>query len=397
MLDTQLSFHRLSFVREGEDEVMVGRPDTDSYAVLPVEGAALLERMAAGMTPAAAAAWYERAYGEPVDMPDFLATLDGLGFLRGEDQAVAAQHQVGLQWLGRALFSPAAFGCYLLIVGWWLVLAGRHPELRPHPDQIFFADSLLLVQLLIMFGQLPWLLLHESFHVLAGRRLGLPAELGLGTRLYVFVVFETRMSGLLTVPRRKRYLPFLAGMLLDVVAVCGLGILAHLCRDSTGQLSLAGRLALAMAFPILIRFAYQFILFLQTDVYFVFASLLGCHDLHAATRAVVRNRFWRALGRPERVVEESAWSEQDRRLARWYAPLFAVGIAVLVGVWLLALAPVIAGILRLSVEGFRSPTHGAHFWDTTLFVAVNVAQLAFYLYVYLRGYARLRRTRAGQE
>src|SRR5262249_9785888 len=233
----------------------------------------------------------------------------------------------------------------------WLVLVSRHPELAPRPHQIFFTDSLLAVQLLIMFGQIPWLFLHEGCHVLAGRRLGLPTELGIGTRLYVIVVFETRMNGLLTVARRKRYLPFLAGMLLDVVGICALGIIGYLCRDGSGQETLAGRVALAMAFPILTRFAYQFILFLQTDVYFVVASALGCHDLHAATRAVVRNRLWRAIGRPDRVIDESVWSDRDRRLARWYAPLFAVGVVVLIGMWLPGLRPGLVGGGRLTRQG----------------------------------------------
>jgi hypothetical protein len=401
--ETQLRFHPLSFVPEG-DEVLVGRPDIDSYAVLPVEGAALLERLTRGATPADAAGWYAETYGETVDMPDFLQTLDGLGFVQPTGPAPDAPQvepadgtPVRFQRLGRAVFSPFAFVLYLLVVLWWLVVVSRHPELTPGPHQVFFTDSLLLVQVLIMFGQLPWLFAHESFHVLAGRRLGLRTSLGLGTRLYVILVFETRMNGLLTVPRRRRYLPFLAGMLLDVVAICGLGIIASFFETPGGGESLPGRIALAMAFPILTRFAYQFLLFLQTDVYFVIASALGCYDLHAATRAVVRNHLWRALRRPDRHLDVGQWSERDQRLARWYAPFFAVGVVVLVGLWLLALRPVLLGIVRLSVQGFQSPVHDAHFWDTTLFVALNVAQLAFYGLIYLRNLARYRRTRAADR
>ena len=151
---------------------------------------------------------------------------------------------------------------------------------------MFFTDSTVAVELLIVFGQLPWLFLHESFHVLAGRRLGLSSRLGLGTRLY-FVVFETRMPSLLSVERRRRHLPFLAGMLADVLIVASLGVLA----SATG--GIVRGLALAMAFPVCTRFAYQFLLFLQTDVYFALATALGCYDLHAATKARIANRYWR--------------------------------------------------------------------------------------------------------
>src|SRR5205823_7016518 len=134
-----------------------------------------------------------------------------------------------------------------VVICWAGVLMAWHPQLRPQAGQVFFTRSLLLVQILVLFGQVPWMLLHESFHVLAGRRLGLGSTLGIGTRLHVFVVVETRMNGLLGVPRRKRYLPFLAGMILDLVAVGGLELVAYTLRDGHGGVRLGGRLAQAMA------------------------------------------------------------------------------------------------------------------------------------------------------
>jgi hypothetical protein len=394
MLDAPVKFHPLTFVSEGDD-VLVGRSDIESYAVLPASGAALLQRLSVGLTPAEAANWYLTTYGEDVDVADFLDTLNQLGFVRkpGDEDDRPTGSAVPLQWLGRLLFSPVALTCYALVVGGWLVLAMSHPELLPRPRNIFFTRSLLLVQLLIVFGQLPLLFLHEAYHVLAGRRLGLPSKLGFGTRLLVFVVFETRMNGLLTVARRKRYLPFLAGMILDIVAVCALESVAFLLQNSSGQETLAGRIVLALAFPTALRFVYQFIFFLQTDVYFVLSTALGCYDLHAATRALVLNRIWRLLGRPDRLVEKNQWSERDLQVARWYQCVFAAGVCVLIVAWLFALLPVFTGIVRLSVQEFNSPVHDLHFWDTVLFVGVNAAQLIFYFYIVIRNFIRSRRPR----
>ena len=392
MQPTRLDFHPLTFVPEGA-EVLVGRPDTEAYSVLPADGAALLKQMVNGMPPDAAADWYARTYGEVIDLVEFVADLNELGFLRHDTPPTLPAGPVRLRWLGRMLFSRLAFCCYAAVVCAACVMMIYHPELRPNANQVFFTRSLLLVQIVILFGQVPWLLLHESFHVLAGRRLGLPSELGIGTRLHVFVVVETRMNGLLGVPRRKRYLPFLAGMILDLVAVGGLELVAYTLRDGHGGFSLGGRLAQAMAFPILVRFAYQFQLFLQTDVYFVFATALGCHDLHAATRAVVGNWPRRLTGRHDKLVDLHQWSERDRRVARWYAPFFAVGVVVLLGVWLLGVLPVLVGTVQLMIRGLTAPVHGLNFWDTALFAAINIAQLAFYFYVTARNYIRRRRTR----
>jgi hypothetical protein len=384
-----LAFHTLTFVPEGED-VLVGKPGTDVYAVLPPDGAEVLKRMTHGATPASVVAWYEASYGQRLDIDDFVASMEQLGFLRQAGEAVAAPAApVRLQGLARMLFSPLAFVVYALVAGAYVAVTFRHPDLAPHPEHVFFTGSIVLVELLIVFGQLPWLGLHEAAHVLAGRRLGLPSELGFGTRLY-FVVFETRMSSLLSVPRRRRYLAFVAGMLVDVLAVSGLGLLAYALRDATGAWHAVAAVALAMAFPICTRLAYQFLLFLQTDVYYIVATALGCYDLHAATRTLVVNRIWRILRRPGRVHALDGWTERDLRVARWYAPFFAAGVGVILAVGALALLPVATGLVRMTAEGLAAGVASARFWDAALFVAITVAQIAFFAYLALRNRVRTR-------
>jgi hypothetical protein len=388
--DQPLEFHSLTFVPEGDD-VLVGRPGTDAYAVLPADGAELLRRMAGGAAPSDAAAWYERVHGQSLDIDDFVASVAELGFVRADGEPAAAEAPpVGLQRLAQALFSWPALTLYAAVIGAWVLTAARHPELAPHARQVFFTRSAVLVQLLIVFGQMPWLFLHESAHVLAARRLGLPSELGFGTRLY-FLVFETRIPSLLSVPRRRRYLVFVAGMLLDLLAISVLGLIGWGLRDAPGAWHVAGTLALAMAFPIVTRFAYQFLLFLQTDVYFVVATALGCYDLHTATRTLVANRIWRVLGRPERVRPAEDWTEHDLRVARWYAPLFAVGVGVMLAVWILALIPVMVGLVRMAAAALAVGPANARFWDAALFIAINAAQLGFFAYVSLRNRAQARR------
>ncbi len=391
MAEPSVQFHPLSFIPEPADnEVLVGRPDTESFAVFAADDAALLQRMWAGLPPDQAAAWYEQTYGQAVDMPDFLGTLDELGFLRQAGEEITAIGPVRFQRLGRIVFSPAA-GCGLLVIfACWVVVIARHPELAPNPRQVFFTGSVVLVQLLVVFGQLPWIGLHEASHVLAGLRLGLPSRLGLGTRLY-FVVFETRMNGLLTVPRRQRYVPILAGVLVDLFVISALGLLAFAAEGPGGTEPLAGRLALAIAFPILVRLAYQLLLFLRTDVYFVVATALGCHDLHAAARAVIRNRIWRVLRRPERLVDEDQWTGRDRRMARWYAPLFLVGATVMIAIGVLVVGPILVHIGFLVWQGLTSRPGGAHFWDSLLFSILNLAQFAAFGFIAVRDRHRIRR------
>ncbi len=384
MNDAAIAFHALTFVAQ-RDEVMVGRSDTDTYVVLPADGAAALQRMTQGLSASATARWYEAEYSQPLDIEDFLTSLRELAFIKDDPGAPdAAPTSVRWQGLARVVFSPPALLCYLAVFTWWLVIVVRHPGFAPHPHQVFFSDSVVLVELLAVFGQLPWLFAHEASHALAGRRLGLPSRLGVTTRLY-FIVFETRMNGLLGVAPRKRYLCFLAGMLLDGLAVCGLGLVGYALRSASGPFGLIGRLALALAFPIVTRIAYQFVLFLQTDIYYVIATALSCNDLHAVSRAFLGNRLWPLVGRHDRVVDEAEWTERDREVARWYAPLLVLGSAVLVSIWVLALIPIAVQMVQLLVQGLGTGAHDGRFWDRVAFLFLNVAQLLVLFVLARRG------------
>jgi hypothetical protein len=397
VLDEPVRLHHLSFLPE-RDEVLIGRRDSESYAVFPPDGAALLQRLGEGMSPTRAGSWYQSTYGEPVDLDDFLSTIESLGFLVGSQIEPGADRQagqpdeaqVGLQWLGRALFSPVAWLLYLAVFLGWVLVVARHHGLTPHPRQVFFTNSLLLIQLTLIFGQAPCIFLHEAFHVLAGRRLGLSSRLQPNTRLY-FVVFETEMNGLLTVPRRQRYLPFLAGMVLDVQLICGLGLLAFATGATGPHPSLLPRLLLAVALPVVPRMGFQFLLFLQTDIYYVFATALGCYDLHAATSALIRNRIHRLLGHPERMVDEGQWSERDRQVARWYAPFAAAGIGVMIALGALVVVPILAHVVTLVAGGLGGGGSGPRFWDTAVSVTFNGLQILLFAAIALRNRARSRR------
>jgi hypothetical protein len=241
-----------------------------------------------------------------------------------------------------------------------------------HP---FFTGSLVLVQAAIIAGQVPLLFLHEGFHILAGRRLGLPTRMGVSNRL-TYIVFETQLNGLQSVPRRARYLPFFAGLVCDGVIFCSLGLIADLTRLGSGSFSLAGRLCLAFAFTVAMRMAWQFQLYLRTDLYYVFATVLNCHDLHDASTALLRNRIWRALGRPHRVVDEQQWTSRDRKVGVLYGPFIALGIFVMVLVTAFGSFPVARQYVVTIARDLMDSPLSAHFWDGLISLFFNAAQIA---------------------
>ncbi|RZQ65673.1 hypothetical protein [Amycolatopsis suaedae] len=332
-----LALHPLTYLADG-GEVVVGRADTGTCAVFPADGAALLAELENGRTVADARDWYQRRFGETVDIAEFTATLRELGFVR--DAGDTPVRGVRWQRLGRALFSPVAWCCYGLLLVAAVAVCIADTRLVPQRDHLFFSSYLLLVQLTFTYGQVPRALLHELFHLLAGRRIGVGSRIRVSQRFY-FVVFETTLDGLAVRPRRQRYLPLLAGMLADVLVAAALTVAAYLLRAGDGSLTTAGRLCLALAFSTLLGLGWQFFVFLRTDIYYLVVTVTGCTDLHETAKVLLRNRFWTAVGRPGRATDESLLHPRDRSVARWYAPLMVLGYLAMA----VALATVVLPVL----------------------------------------------------
>jgi hypothetical protein len=389
-LDRPLRLHPLTYMEEG-DEVTVGRADIDSYGLFPTDGAALLRRLEAGDSPNAAARWYAEEYGEQVDVLEFLEVLEELELLVGDGQEAAAPTgPVRWQSLGRALFSPVAWVCYGLLPAAALVAVIRTPELAPRYQHLFFTHSSLVVLTLgIVLGQVPWILLHEAFHALAGRRLGLNSTLSVDRRFY-YVVFVTALDGLVAVPRRKRYLPMLAGILLDVLVICALTLGAAGLHGSTGAAGVTYRLLLSMAFAVVLRLAWQFYFFLRTDLYYLAITVLGCNDLQTTARQMLRNRLMRLARRPERAVDESAWRDRDREVARWYSWLMLAGYGFLSVTLLTAVVPTGIKVTTLAFHKLGADLSAANVADVIVFLVLNFGELFLAGFLAVRAWRRTR-------
>lgn len=387
-MDMPLPLHELTFLDEGK-EVTVGRPDVDSYAVLPADGAALLRQLVTGLPPRQAAEWYEATFGDRVNMDEFVAALSELDFLRTGEAEPSPIRPVRWTRLGRALFSPVAWVVYAALVGSCALAVTHSPVLAPHYRNIFFTRYVTIIELTLFVGQFPLLLVHESFHALAGRRLGLRSRLSLGRRLY-YLVFETALDGLVTVPRRKRYLPMLAGMVADVLVFCALTLVAGGTLDADGQPSATGRVCLALAFMTVLRFVWQFYFYLQTDVYHAICTAMGCVDLQTTARRTLRNRVNRLLRRPGRLLDESAWHPRDRAVARWYSWLLVVGYAASIVTLLVAVIPTARRFLTGVFDRFVHPSTAAGLTDSAVFVALNVLQVVALVWIARRDRRRRR-------
>lgn len=385
--DVPLALHPLVYLEDG-DEVTIGRRDTESYAIFPPDGAELVRRLQEGATPAQAADWYEDTYGERADVGDVVEALHELGFVRVEGEEAAAPEPVRWQRLGRAVFSPAAWVCYGLAVAWAVVSVVRRPELLPSPQDLVFSHYYAVITLVLLVVAVPLIALHEIFHALAGRRLGIRSRTRMSYRFY-FLVVETSLDGLAGVERRKRYLPILAGMVADTVLIS----LAVIAAGFTHGLT--ARLCLAVAFTTFIRVLWQFFLYLRTDVYVLITTVLGCVDLHTTSLRMLANRVNRLLGRTDRLTDESLWHPVDRRVARWYSWLLPAGYVLSLSTFLWGIGPVFLNMISASLDRFGAG-HGStwvQLLDAAVFLVLTFAQIAIALWLAARERIRSRRAR----
>jgi hypothetical protein len=233
----------------------------------------VVRSLAAGDSLEAVTGWYQAAYGEPADPADFVETLLALDFIR-LDSETETPDQPGpkLRWqrLANVVFSAPALCAYALAAGITVWLMWLVPALRPSPSRVFFSRSILVVMGVTCVAQLLGVMIHEGFHALAGRRLGLFSRLSIGRRVY-FLVFQTTLVGIFGD----------SGTQTDPAILCRVDrrrlVRERADRHCRGRSARriaamawsAGRNGLA--YLTLLRMLWQAMIFMETDLYHVLA------------------------------------------------------------------------------------------------------------------------------
>jgi len=222
--------------------------------------------------------------------------------------------------VARAFYIAAALTAVLLLV---LLLVLR-PDLRPIFDDIWFLTdpiwsvfAVLVISAIIAAG-------HECWHWLAGRALGVPARFRVSRR-GIFVVLETDQSQLLTLPRRARYSPMLAGLAFDVVLLAAallmrLGFREEVLNHPPAFDCFVGAVVFGQIFALVWQLSG---VAFRTDSYAVLANAFSCHNLYRATALTVKYRL-RRLDADE-AEELSGISPRDRSVANWFWLVYLAG------------------------------------------------------------------------
>lgn len=362
--DTQVRF--LPFTRqiEGEDAV-IGRPEARVFLALPVEALELLDELQAGKSIGEVQEEHRRKTGELPDLESLLSYLEERGFLAPDGPLAAGSvsrpetpiryHFAGFpQGLAQKLFGRAALTAYGLLILLAMAAAFGDPRLRPSWKHLFFDQHVTLMASLLMVSGLLLTFLHEMGHLVAARARGVSCTLGISNRFWVLVA-ETDMTGVWALPRSQRYLPILAGPLVD--AVCGAFLTLVLFGHYHGLIGLPPlltRFVQALATVYILKMVWQLYFFVRTDFYYVYTMTFGCRNLMKDTQDFLRNRFFRLIRRTP-PVDQSHIPAREMKAIRFYSGFWLVGRLLAFTVFFGFIMPALLGYLGAVFVTLVSP------------------------------------------
>jgi putative peptide zinc metalloprotease protein len=349
-LDARVAVRPIAHQRDGES-VIIGDLSRQVFLTIPAEGLEILSALAEGRTVGDAVRLYEQAHGETPDVDDFLAVLADEGFVApcGDEafaQEVTQRPAGSLAWISpavaRRLVGASALGVCALAVGVALALVATDPGVLPGPTVMVFQDHVAAMTAALFAVISAGIAVHEIGHLLAARASDVPARIGLSHRLWILVA-ETDMTGMWMAPKRRRYLAFLAGPIIDLASAAV--VVGVLWAERHGWIGLSPTLehfTRAVLFSYFVRLLWQCFVFVRTDFYYVIATALDCKNLLADTEDLLRNRLAR-LRRRAPLVDQSAIPAREMRTVGAYSVVWLGGRAFAFAALILITLPVLAG------------------------------------------------------
>jgi hypothetical protein len=240
------------------------------------------------------------------------------------------------------------------------------PELRPNFEAAWFLPD----PVLSVLAAAPLFLIvgavHEAWHWLAGRAIGVPAVFRLSRR-GIYLVFETDLTQIVAKPRRQRYAAFLAGMAIEgclLAVALGTRLLYH--ANLIDLPGFVNRLLALFVLSTVISLVWQWAaVFMRSDGYAVLANALGCHSLHRVTWLTVKDRLFRVNGAERAELDEA--HPRDLRVARWFGLLYIVGMVSVAWTFVNLTLPILVGLWTWIANNIVAADIGSvAFWESII-------------------------------
>jgi putative peptide zinc metalloprotease protein len=277
---------------------------------------------------------------------------------------------------------------FFYVIGLAATILILNPVYFPSYSDLFFTDSYLVVLTVSFAVSLGLVFIHEVSHLLAGKAAGVDGYFSIGLRLYIPVA-ETNLTQLWSLPRKKRFIPFLAGMITDAV-ICSLLIFLIWFSDSN-LIILSDFVPFAKMIILVLYYSlfWQFLLFIRTDLYYAISNLFGCRNLYGDSWSYVLSNFLR-LFKGKKIKLQIPKKEQ--KIVRIYAPLMLVATVFSVLFFAFWGLPIFLTVFFEGVNLFSVGIQGnlEPLLEGFVLICLTVLQIFGFLFFLIRGSLRLK-------
>jgi hypothetical protein len=355
-------------VQPDGDQFVIGSSRAGTFLSVPAEVLEILRAFEAGHGPDRVREDYRRRHGEDPDLDDLIQALTQRGILApaagAGDASVASappSRRYHFEWISprvaRWIWNRWTLSGMAIVVLAALVVLVFMPELMPGWRAFYFPQDTAIQIFALMLLGMASTFVHEMAHLTAARAGGVSCRFSIGNQLW-FVVWYTEMTGVWALPRRQRYLPILAGPIVDLFGAAVVVLFLAAAQSGGWSLpTLARNILSALLLLYIMRLVWQCYFFLRTDFYYAISNMLGCKRLLQDSEDWLRNRYARLRRRTE-PVDQSLLPAHERRMLPGYAAIWLVGRIVAIAVLLLVQLPLFFSYVMLAVERFNAPDDG---------------------------------------
>ena len=377
---------RLSVQKDGE-EYTIGDKDLSIFIRVPEEAAVLVGLCDGKNSVGEVASCLKETHGYDVDVVDFLQDLNEISLVYSIDGEILRNlgDQKPLVMRGSRLagilFSPVIVVIYSILFIGCITLFVLFPDLFPSYDKSM-VSAYTGVNVLLFFI-ISWMLtvFHEFGHYLAVIRLGLPVRFQLSLRL-IWLVVEADMTGLWSVEKNKRTVPYLAGIMFDTCVLFSLLVFQLLLPGTLSEL--ASLITLCMV----IQFSMHFLIFLRTDLYFILINALHIGNLHEAANSYLKN----IMNRTKLNEIFSDWNSREYRYIKAFSFLQVCGYLFAAALLIYFIIPNLYSMLAFTYSQFmNNDVYSMAFLDGLILVGVLLVSMGLWLIGAFNKYKETRR------
>ena len=382
-------------VQPDGDDFLIGNVELEDFYQIPRQGRDIIDMLRRQLTPAAIKSALAENGETSIDVDDFISVLREIGFIyliadkQGHQErikAVPADKRILFKAnvkIAKAIFSPAAFVGYLGIVGYALYCSVLDPTLRINWSAFYIERNFAATLVLLLILSSITVALHELGHMLAAARYGISSKLGISNRLWN-IVAEADLSGVMSLPKRQRYLPLLAGMMVDTLVISLLTLLIRELQNN-GVDGFPIMLIQALILQVIVTILWQFNFFLKTDVYYLLSNYFSYPDIDTDARIYLGNLIYyfsnKKIGRLSNKEKF-----KNLRFVRLFSILWVIGRISSLLFLTFIFIPTLYRYAKKSYQIFQDPNASiGTAYDLAIFVAISIIILLIGLYMWLKG------------